>query len=357
MKQRRNKLSLPAWITLLFILILGSQSAAAQTTPANPLFAKDDVLKIRIEAPFKKLISKASNSKDPYPGQLKLLEGTQNSYGITVAARGRSRRTAYCSFPPLRVKFDNPEQITGEFSGQKSLKLVTHCGKNANFEQYLRLEYGVYRMYNELTPQSLKTRLVFIDYIDSKSGKTIASKQGFFIEDIDDAAKRNGMKEVDVPGNISGKKLNSDSSAKLILFHYMIGNVDWSVRSTRKGSDCCHNTKLMGATKSAQENLVPTPYDFDSSGFVNAKYAEVSGGLSIKNVRQRLYRGFCSDNDKLPALFAEFTQKQSEFTNVLNDIPDLDEKYLKRAKHYLDGFFETIQKPKTVSWRMTSKCR
>ena len=113
----------------------------------------------------------------------------------------------------------------------------------------------------------------------------------------------------------------------------------------------------MGATKSAQENLVPTPYDFDSSGFVNTNYAEVSGGLPIKNVRQRLYRGFCSDNDKLPALFTEFTQKQSEFISVLNDIPDLDEKYLKRSQKYLNRFFETIQKPKTVSWRMTSKCR
>jgi len=357
MLQEINRFFLKICASLLIVIIMAPQYAAAQSTEPTPLFASDDIIRLRIEAPFKKLISKAKRSKDPYPAKLIQLEGDQNSYDITVAARGNSRRTEYCNFPPLRVKFNNHKQITGEFAGQKSLKLVTHCKKSENYQQYVRLEHGVYQMYNLLSPQSLKTRLVAIDYIDSNSGKTIASKQGFFIEDIDDAANRNGMKEVDILGGINRNNLNSAPTSKLILFHYMIGNVDWSVKSAPKDSNCCHNTKLMGATKTSRENLIPTPYDFDSSGFVNATYAEVSGGLKIRNVRERLYRGFCTENDQVLALFPEFIQKRDEFNHILENIPDLDVKYRERAQKYLAEFYDTIQNPKTVKRRITSKCR
>jgi len=339
MRQNLRKVTIRAWLSFIFILTFGSHYAAAQSTSPNPLFASDDMLKIRIEAPFKKLISKAKTSTDPYPGQLKLLEGNQNDYAITVAARGKSRRTAYCKFPPLRVKFDNHDQITGEFAGQKSLKLVTHCKNSGNYLEYLRLENGVYRMFNQLTPQSLKTRMVLIDYIDSVSGKTVASKPGFF------------------QGSVSRQKINADAAAKIVLFQYMIGNVDWSIRNGPKGSNCCHNMKIMGATKTARENLVMTPYDFDSSGFVNTTYAEVSGSLRIRNVRERLYRGFCSENERVQALFGEFIQKRSDFMGVLDNIPNLDEKYRKRTQKYLDEFYKTIDDPKAVQRRMLSKCR
>ena len=49
-------------------------------------------------------------------------------------------------------------------------------------------------MYNRLTPASFRARLAMIDYVDD-SGKPIISRYGFFIEDIDDVASRNDMKE------------------------------------------------------------------------------------------------------------------------------------------------------------------
>jgi len=360
MKQSLNKFSLSVWLVLFFIAGLAPQYASAQTSsqlqaPA-PLFAKDDLLKIRIEAPLKTLVSKAKRSKEPYPGALKLLDGRQTNYNITVAARGNSRRTGYCKFPPLRVKFDNHDQITGEFAGQKSLKLVTHCKDSDRYQQHMLLEYGIYQIYNQLTPHSLKTRLVSVEYVDTKSGDIIATRPGFFIEDMDDAANRNGMQEIDVP-KIQKTQLNAEAAAKTVLFQYMIGNVDWSIRSGPKGSDCCHNTKLMGPTKTAASNIIATPYDFDSSGLVYAPYAEVSGDLPIKNVKERLYRGFCSQNAQVQAAFGEFVNKQSSIIGTFDKIPDLDEKYRKKAQKYLGEFFEAINNPKTVQRRIVSKCR
>jgi len=93
MKQDRKLISLGAWLTLLFSLIIAPQYAAAQsalqppiqTLAPHPLFASDDILKIQVTAPFDTLLPKAKNSTTPYPAQLKLLEGDQNTYDITLA--------------------------------------------------------------------------------------------------------------------------------------------------------------------------------------------------------------------------------------------------------------------------------
>jgi len=171
---------------------------------------------------------------------------------------------------------------------------------------------------------------------------------------MDDAAKRNGMKEIDVP-KISTRQLNADSAATTVLFQYMIGNVDWSIRSGPKGSNCCHNMKLMAPGDMA--NIFATPYDFDSSGLVNTPYAEVSGSLPINSVRKRLYRGFCSQNDLVQTRIGEFTQKQADILGVFDRIPGLEDKYRKRSKRYLTEFFDRVKDPKTVKRLIFAKCR
>jgi len=351
-----NILTFRIGLTLLIFMMFGSQYGAAQSFSSEPLFASNEVIKLRIEAPLKSLISKAKRSTDPYPGQLTVLDGSSQVYDITVAARGKSRRERYCRFPPLRVKFDKKSRMSGVFAGQKSLKLVTHCGKSDKYQQYALVEYSAYRMFNQITPKSLNTRLVHIDYVDTKSGKTIASRYGFFIEDMDDAAKRNGMKEIDVP-RVGSQQLNADAAARVVLFQYMIGNLDWSIKKGPPGADCCHNGKIMGATKTSRQNLFVTPYDFDNSGLVNASYAEAPESLPVRSVRDRYYRGFCTQNANVQALFGEFAQKRSAISGTLDNIPPLDNKYREKARSYLDGFFETINDPNAAQKRLMSKCR
>ena len=46
-----------------------------------------------------------------------------------------------------------------------------------------------------------------------------------------------------------------------------------------------------------QEKIIPLPYDFDMSGFINPSYAVVNETLGIKNIRDRKYRGFKRSDD------------------------------------------------------------
>jgi hypothetical protein len=334
-------------------LWLGSPLAHA----GDPLFADETVIKIRIESPITKLVRQAKRSTDPFEAQM-ILEGAQTEvHHITLAARGKSRRTeGFCKFPPLRVKFkDKPSQVSF-FKGQKSLKLVTHCKSRANYHHYNFREYSVYKLYNKLTPQSLNVRLAHIDYVDTDSGKIYATRYGFFIEDMDDAAERNGMKELDVP-KISRSQLNAQAAARASLFNYMVGNLDFSMTRGAPGSDCCHNGKLMGATKSSTDGLIYVPYDFDQTGLVDAPYATPPDSLKVRSVRSRVYRGYCDHNSAVMSEAQNILQKKDRLKAVIASLPLLEDKSKQTSLSYLDGFFETLSDPKDMERKILNKCR
>ena len=67
--------------------------------------------------------------------------------------------------------------------------------------------------------------------------------------------------------------------------------------------------------KSINENINPkytVPYDFDSSGLVDTHYAAAPSQLGVRNIRQRLYRGFCAHNDTLPQAAQLFRDKKTD---------------------------------------------
>ena len=71
----------------------------------------------------------------------------------------------------------------------------------------------------------------------------------------------------------------------------MIGNTDFSTLTGPGGANCCHNNRLF---KGEQDRfLTSIPYDFDSTGLVNAPYAYPNPTIKLFSVRARLYRGFC----------------------------------------------------------------
>ena len=209
-------------------------------------------------------------------------------------------------------------------------------------------------MLNTLTNESLRVRLANIEYVDTKSGKTVAVRQGFFIEDTDDAAKRLGKKELDIP-KVKSSQLNSIDAARTELFQYMIGNLDWSIRLGPQKSDCCHNAKLIAQTKRATTDFTPVPYDFDASGLVDASHASPPQSLRVSSVRTRLYRGFCSRNDLVRDQAAQFLQKRSELKSVINTVPGLSDKSKSKAQKYMDDFFLTLSDPKKFEKKIIKK--
>jgi hypothetical protein len=234
------------------------------------------------------------------------------------------------------------------FAGQKKLKLVTHCRANASFQQYLLLEYSAYRMYQQLTPLGLRARLADIDY-RSEDGKPFVQRAGFFLEDVSDAAKRNGLKEVHGPTMVPLASINPRDGARYALFQHMLGNHDWSMRAGPPGSECCHNAKLIGAAGLATGTVIPIPYDFDFSGFVDPPYATPPAELQIDNVRQRKFRGYCVHNPQTAVVAVEMRNARPRMLAALASTPGLDAKTLNRAQTYLDGFFKDVANDAAVA--------
>ncbi|MGH6658906.1 MAG: hypothetical protein ACREBM_04550, partial [Sphingomicrobium sp.] len=244
-----------------------------------------------------------------------------------------------CDFAPLRVMFTGSPPAGSLFAGQKRLKLVTHCKNSAGFQQILLLEYAAYRMYNLLTPLSMRVRLATIDYVDD-SGRPIVSRSGFFLEDPDDIAKRNNLRELRAGERVPIAWLSPADAARYALFQDLIANHDWSMRAGPAGDECCHNARLIGTGAPGQ--AIPVPYDFDFSGMVNAPYATPPDELGISDVRERRYRGYCVHNAQAMAAAQQLRANRAALLGVLAATPGMDPKTAQRATNFLDRFFTSI---------------
>jgi hypothetical protein len=137
------------------------------------------------------------------------------------------------------------------------------------------------------------------------------------------------------------------------VFQYFIGNTDWSALAGPSGGQCCHN--IVPYT-GADGVLVPVPYDFDSSGIVDPPYALPDGRLPIRSVRQRLYRGRCRELAELGPVFELFAAKRTEITQLFVPAAGLSEDSAKRAKGYIDGFYDVLGNPEELEKRFRNGC-
>jgi hypothetical protein len=337
-------------IIALACCALALPAPSVAQTPA-PLFESADPIHLKITAAFPSLI-RNRQGRTPMAGTL--VDPSGQTLPVNLSLRGITRRASdICDFPPLRVDFTTPPPATSVFARQRRLKLVTHCRRNESFQQNVLLEYAAYRMFNQVSPKSFRVRLANIDYVDS-GGRPIASRVGFFIEDLDDVARRNGTKETKAPPLIATSALNTTDAARYALFQHMIANHDWSMRAGPAGDECCHNAKLIGPL--ALGSVTPIPYDFDFSGMVDAPYATPPAELHISSVRQRQFRGYCFHNRQTLAAAAKFRAARPTILGVLDQTPGLDERTRRKAAAYLEGFFAEIATDADVSARLLKRC-
>jgi len=340
------------------LLGLAAMAAAApglaQTAvPAKPLFASSEPLRLTIRGPINAIAR--SRSQERTAGTLAVAGGGAE-LPILLSARGITRlQPDICQFPPLWVRFTSTPPADSIFAGQKSLKLVTHCRASESFQQHLLLEYAAYRMFNALTPMSFKVRLALGDYVDS-GGKPVASRYGFFIEDLGDVARRNGLQEGKLPSRIPTTALNGPAAARYALFQHMISNHDWSMRAGPAGDECCHNAKMITPARGVAAGAIPVPYDFDYSGFVDAPYATPPDVLKISSVRQRQFRGYCSLNNQMLATAVQFQAARPAMLAAIAAIPGIEERTVRGATAYLEPFFADIASPETVKAKVLKTC-
>lgn len=343
--------------SLAFCAAAFGTAAHAQTQ----LFSADTELQLIIEGPLNTLIREAPRSTDPYPATVTLVgAGEPSRFEIELSARGLSRRTrGNCTMPPLRLDFDGDTVRGTVFQGQNRIKLVTRCRAGAVFEQVNAHEYLAYRLYNEITPLSYRVRPVRVTYRDTDGRRREETQLNFLIEDIDDVAHRNQRVALDVQSNeIRINQLDGQAAARHALFEYMISNLDWDMLFARPDADdCCHNSKLLAASQEARTSIIPVPYDFDSSGLADAPYAGVPPSLPVRNVRQRLYRGYCRHNPDLPAAIAHFQARREAINAVIAGEPRLSESRRQSTRRYIDDFYELIGDPARVNSQLIERCR
>jgi hypothetical protein len=336
------------WTWIVAAVVLASAPAQA-AEPPKPLFASSDTIQFTLQGPIPTLIR--NRSSPPVAGTLTIGAET---LPVILSVRGITRRKSdVCGFPPLRVEFSRPPPATSLFAGQRRLKLVTHCRNEPSFQQYLLLEYAAYRMYNLLTPASFRVRLASVDY-RGPDGGPIVTRAGFFLEGLNDVARRNGLQQVHAGDRIPLSTLSPVDAARYALFEHMVNNHDWSMRAGPKGSECCHNAELIGTL--SDRAVVPVPYDFDFSGLVAPPYAGPPPELNLSDIRQRQYRGYCYHNAAVPPVAAQMRAARAQMLAVLGQVPGLEERTQRRAANYLEGFFAEIADDGSVSSRILKRC-
>ena len=343
------------------VFLAGSLPANAQENgPASnasiaPLFADDSLLVVTIEAPLTTLMRDRPD-KQYLDGTFSFTadDGTERTVDLKLRTRGKYRRQEeHCDFAPIRLNFRPTQLADTRFAGQDKLKLVTHCRNNRrDYEQLVLREYLAYRLLNAITDASFGVRLLRINYINTEGGRTM-KKFGFVLEDDDAVAARNGMKPVKT-GNISGDDLDRRQRNLINVFEYMIGNTEYSLTVGEPDEACCHNIDLLSATDGAP--LTPLAYDFDFAGIVNAPYAQPNPKYKLDSVRQRLYRGSCTNNDLLADTFQRFIDKQEVLYGLVHGLGSLSNNSRRSVIRYLNTFYTHITKPKYVKTRFVNKC-
>ena len=260
--------------------LAAASPAALGDSPDKPakLFSSGETLAVTLTAPWREL-QRNEDYQDAYPARIEYRDETGNTVelDLTVERRGVKRQVA-CKFPPIRLRFEKKTVKGTVFRGEKSLKMVTHCEKSKRFDQYYVLEMLAYRMFNLLTDYSFRVRPLEVNYLDSETGKSLESRFAFLIEDDSDVAKRNDLKKLKIP-KVSADRLEPEAASRFSLFQYLIGNVDWAATAGPDPNECCHNVKLIAPEPlGAEDYIVPLPYDFDSSGLVDAPYAAPPDG-------------------------------------------------------------------------------
>ena len=335
-----------------FLLFSGAE--AQEIRAPDPLFQSDEILDVRIVAPISTLVSERSIDAE-LPGIFQYTDsaGEAVEFDIKLRARGKFRRDKdNCRFPPLRLNFAKSQTKGTLFHKQKKVKLVTHCQNSSKYAQVLLREYIAYRLLNVMTDASFRVRLLRITYVENERSKADDVRYGFIIEHKDRLATRMGKTILEIPGT-SPRSLNPEYANTISLYHYLIGNTDFSSVRGPKGELCCHNHVLFG---NEGEPVWSIPYDFDQAGLVGAPHAEPNPQFRIRTVKQRLYRGRCIHNDYVEATVANYRGKREELLRIIGELEVASDRSVKSMTSYIEKFYKTLDSPERVTNAIIKKC-
>ena len=353
---------------LLAAVLLGSVAGAQDTTKvatallngvasahdsskhrgATAFFESQEPLEVTLTTNIGKIRGDKGNNP-PWRAATLSYKGPEGNL-VTVPIKAHTRgiwRLKMCEFPPLRLNFSAETSKGTIFHKLDKPKLVNYCRDTDSYEQYILQEYQLYRIYQLLTPVSHRARLLKVVYADSADGKVRARRYAFILEEPKALADRLGGKVMEQKGAMPGD-LDSFQDALFGVFEYFIGNTDFSEAAL-------HNVELFFNNDGV---AMPIAYDFDFAGAVNARYATVDERLSIKNVRDRLFRGYCTDADAYAKVFALFNEKKPQIYALYSDSVGslMDRGTAKETLSYFNDFYDTINNKRAAKRSIMDSC-
>jgi len=251
---------------------------------------------------------------------------------VNLRARGNFRRNK-CYFPPVKMKIKKAQYSGTLFDGNKTMKLVMPCLiENENNDNVLQ-EFIAYKIYEKISPFHFKTKRVNIEFTEPR-GKKIKSFQlkGFLIEDDKRVAKRHEGKVME--RFIHPMAMQHLTSVQNAFFQYLLGNTDFSVAYQ-------HNGKLLYVNK----EIIPLPYDFDMTGWVNPSYATVNTTLGINSVKDRKYRGFKREKQYFDEVREQFIDKKDSIMYMVGSYESefSDPKEFQTMIEFMGSFYDILE--------------
>lgn len=341
----KNRALFPFIMALSFFLypypsgILQGQPDAEEKSIFDYLSKEGAIIQLVLETDLNELINNRMRG-DYQPAQLFFVEeGDSIQLEVDVIPRGNYRRRI-CDFPPILLNFSK-NYLAGRGLNKEydKMKLVSHCQKEQGAQDQLLKEFLAYKLYNVASHASYRVQLARITYKDSKGKQKNIEQYGILIEDTDEMAHRIGGLECDCR-NYPADSIATAEENTMAVFQYMIGNEDWSLQMLR-------NVKLIRPYNGGR--IIPVPYDFDFSGFVNASYAVPRSQLGITDIRQRIFLGNPASEERLTETLKAFDRQREQFRATVQNFEALSGFERKSALKYLDGFFKKKQQSKLVA--------
>ncbi len=230
-------------------------------------------MKMTLEADLTTIIANKKTNQY-FPGTLITESG--KTYAIELRPRGKFRRKI-SEIPPLKIKFKKKLLAAEGLDTLNEIKLVLPTVDNAAGDELIVKEYLAYKMFERLSPASVRARLIKLTIRDTHVEKSKKTMYAILVEDEEETCARLKGSPVSEYG-IPTDSLIAHQAALSVMFEYLIGNTDWEIAMMR-------NVRLMRSNETGK--VIVMPYDFDFSGLVSAPYASPSSESGLRTVRDR----------------------------------------------------------------------
>jgi len=337
----------PILLGILSFFVLpfaASQDSVVVRASAEPIaqpslmdwFKKEGIVKIELQTDVQHL--KLERQKRAYqPASLTFFTtGEPFHQEVKVRARGKFR-CRICDLPPLKLKFSKKRLKNAGFAKFNKLKVVVPCQNAKFYQQIIFKEYLIYRMYNLLTDKSLRVHFTKIELQNEETSGKPLTFHGFIIEDKEELAARLNAAVCDTL-NLQPAALSERDYTRFQVFQFMIGNTDWIIATS-------HNVEVI---QTADNSLIPVPYDFDFSGMVASDYATPHPFTPLKSVKERFFMGNGKSVEEMEQTFAVFKEKKTALFELIKNFDLLGKKERKKMTAYLNSFFDIIDDPQKV---------